>query len=206
MTGLEPAPNFLKLVNWELLCGYSENPRCCSGGGTEWTLPYAVTPWKQPQHTEQQDYIKHTATDLSLKSCVSFFPPKLERSSLKEHHEWHSSPPEPWGKGFGNQRVFIWHSCCFGARLMCCRKHTYIWQDFQFWCFLFQTKVLRGFLGFRKAERVQNKMDYILCNEHKLSTENNLTGFSVRNQVTTFYAFASTPLTQGACFYQKYKK
>lgn len=32
MTGLEPAPNFLKLVNWELLCGYSENPRCCSGG------------------------------------------------------------------------------------------------------------------------------------------------------------------------------
>lgn len=71
--------------------------------------------------------------------------------------------------------------------------------------FFFQTRVLRGFLGFRKAERVQNKMDYILCNEHKLSTENNLSGFLVHNQVTAFYALVSTPLTQGACFYQKYK-
>lgn len=64
--------------------------------------------------------------------------------------------------------------------------------------FLFQVSMLRSSSGFRKVEQVQNKMDDWV-------QRNNLTGLLMHNQVTAFYAFVSTPHTQHACLYQKYK-
>lgn len=121
MTGLEPTPNFLNLVNWELLCGYLENPLCCSGGGTEWTLPYAVIPWNQPQRTEQQDYIKRTATDLSLKSCVCFFSPEAGEKHSEVASWMKFQPSRTVGQG-------VWKSARFYLAQLLLWSMSYVLQ------------------------------------------------------------------------------